>query len=540
MAAASQSFTVQLNSATAEKTSASEERFQINLTPAVDVPYMAQPRAQLESIAFSNSFVNIAERLGNNRIAFQLAYTQTIKDANLHYNLDAETSDKRYELVIPDGHYDAAGLELELAKQAYATHKANDKLDQGHATYDPPSAITPTTSLWSDMNILVTRPPFVNTPKTPTAGETASSKFLQWRFAENVAQGSRTIVLDAQFDSTTKQSLAYHLIGATLSSGSTGEDGVSNVFASGTKVTFVSPPVNEKQTIHLSHGVATAITTGDERTDTMVLVTPESHYGYGVKAVAEPDLDPSSGWGQVLSVDAMQLIAETKGSRANSIIPTEYIQKSPSDANPTAVEQKDRYVKPFYLSPDPATGRMRMYLSGPAIAVMDDDEAKPRGLRSNLIIEALGYADTDILKQKILINRPGGTGKAWTASKPGRLLRTRSLQFHCPTFINSSYDNNGRRQGGLLADIPITVPPGYVQAWSAAFDNSVPAAVHGGSIDAVQFYITNQDGEVLHNQGQTFQATLRLFWEDPVPPSLGSAGAEAEGAYGLRDVMYAR
>ena len=98
MAAASQSFTVQLNSATAEKTSASEERFQINLTPAVDVPYMAQPRAQLESIAFSNSFVNIAERLGNNRIAFQLAYTQTIKDANLHYNLDAETSDKRYEL----------------------------------------------------------------------------------------------------------------------------------------------------------------------------------------------------------------------------------------------------------------------------------------------------------------------------------------------------------------------------------------------------------------------------------------------------------
>ena len=64
--------------------------------------------------------------------------------------------------------------------------------------------------------------------------------------------------------------------------------------------------------------------------------------------------------------------------------------------------------------------------------------------------------------------------------------------------------------------------------------------MHGGSIDAVQFYITNQDGEVLHNQGQTFQATLRLFWEDPVPPSLGSAGAEAEDAYGLRDVMYAR
>lgn len=51
---------------------------------------------------------------------------------------------------------------------------------------------------------------------------------------------------------------------------------------------------------------------------------------------------------------------------------------------------------------------------------------------------------------------------------------------------------------------------------------------------------TNQDGEAMHNQGQTFQATLRLFWDDPVPPKIGSAGAEAEDAYGLRDVMYAR
>ena len=69
------------------------------------------------------------------------------------------------------------------------------------------------------------------------------------------------------------------------------------------------------------------------------MVTPEEHYGYGVNAVAEPDLDPTSGWGQVLPVEAMQLIAETKGSRANSIITTEYVQKS---ATPTAITQQDR------------------------------------------------------------------------------------------------------------------------------------------------------------------------------------------------------
>ena len=232
MAAASQSFTVQLNSATAEKTSASEERFQINLTPGIDVPYMAQPRAQLESIAFSNSFVNIAERLGNNRIAFQLAYAQTSLDANGHYELDAELSDKRYELVVPDGHYDATGLELELAKQAYATHKASDNIVSGHATYQAPSTITPTTSLWSDMNILVTRKPFVNAPKPPGTGGSTDSDTSSWRLASNVAKGARSIELVAEYESKAAggQSVLYHLLGATLSSATTGTDGVANMF----------------------------------------------------------------------------------------------------------------------------------------------------------------------------------------------------------------------------------------------------------------------------------------------------------------------
>ena len=88
-----QSFTIQLNSNTAEKTSANAERFQVNLNPAIDVPYLAQPRVQLTSIAFANSFVNIAESLGNNRISFQLAYTQTTQDELTQYNLDAELSD---------------------------------------------------------------------------------------------------------------------------------------------------------------------------------------------------------------------------------------------------------------------------------------------------------------------------------------------------------------------------------------------------------------------------------------------------------------
>ena len=128
MAAAAQTFTIQLNSSAAERTSESEERYQIALTPAIEVPYLAQPRAQLESLAFSNSFTNVSAHLDNNKIALQLAYTKTAPDASGNYVLEATLTDKRYELTIPDGHYDAAGLEEEMARQAYLTHKASDKV----------------------------------------------------------------------------------------------------------------------------------------------------------------------------------------------------------------------------------------------------------------------------------------------------------------------------------------------------------------------------------------------------------------------------
>jgi hypothetical protein len=47
MAAAAQTFTIQLNSSTAERTSENEERYQISLTPAIEVPYLAQPRLMI-------------------------------------------------------------------------------------------------------------------------------------------------------------------------------------------------------------------------------------------------------------------------------------------------------------------------------------------------------------------------------------------------------------------------------------------------------------------------------------------------------------
>ena len=354
MAAAAQTFTIQLNSSAAERTSESEERYQIALTPAIEVPYLAQPRAQLESLAFSNSFTNVSAHLDNNKIALQLAYTKTAPDASGNYVLEATLTDKRYELTIPDGHYDAAGLEEEMARQAYLTHKASDKVVASHAAYEPPSAITPNTSLWADLKVLVTRRPGVNAPKPPgTTGGTTDSDTSSWRLAANVAAGATSIEIVAQYSSATGQPAGFHLIGATITSGVTDSGGVATMFAADTIVTYIAPPSADKQVIHLSKAVVTAVDTDDKRDKTAVLLTPEAHYGYGVKAVAEPSLDPSSEWGQVLGADEMQLIAETKGSRANGIIPTQYVQKNPTDDKPTAITQAERYVKPFYLDPDP-------------------------------------------------------------------------------------------------------------------------------------------------------------------------------------------
>ena len=47
-----------------------------------------------------------------------------------------------------------------------------------------------------------------------------------------------------------------------------------------------------------------------------------------------------------------------------------------------------------------------------------------------------------------------------------------------------------------------------------------------------------QDGLPVNLQGSDFNATIRISWDDPVPPQIGSAGAEAEDAYGMRDIKY--
>ena len=67
MAAAAQSYTLQLSSALSDQVTA--EHYLKDLEPAISVPYLAQPRAQLEQLAFVNSFTNVdSDRYNNNKV----------------------------------------------------------------------------------------------------------------------------------------------------------------------------------------------------------------------------------------------------------------------------------------------------------------------------------------------------------------------------------------------------------------------------------------------------------------------------------------
>ena len=65
MAAAAQSYTVLLNSSKCDKVA--EEHFVRTLDPPIDIPYLAQPRAQLEQLSFANTFSNVNAQLLKNK-----------------------------------------------------------------------------------------------------------------------------------------------------------------------------------------------------------------------------------------------------------------------------------------------------------------------------------------------------------------------------------------------------------------------------------------------------------------------------------------
>ena len=141
MAQAGASHIIQLNSATAEKRT--NEHYVMALEPAISVPYLAKPRAQLDGLSFSNSFTNVdAASLDNHTV--KLVYYESTPGTGV------DSPYKTLDLTIDDGFYsltDGIGsLEAALAKKLEAAATTSSYSYEKHTE-------TLGSSLWDTMNV---------------------------------------------------------------------------------------------------------------------------------------------------------------------------------------------------------------------------------------------------------------------------------------------------------------------------------------------------------------------------------------------------
>ena len=501
-----QTFTFQLSTKTAEKTGGNVEQYRLQLTPSVNVPFTAQPRCQLEQLAFTNTVTNVDAALyGNNTIVFKWNpfVTEAIESGLPGYA--GTRNAKTYTMTVPDGTYSLPDLEEYIARELY--EKTNTR---GTISGDNPHIIS-ASGLFHDMNLLAGAQPYA------AGGESFAC-------AKAATGGDYSIEL--------KTIPGQHLIGGTL-------------FDTAVRLIWVS-------TVSYEHAVEGAAKcrayfsvkiggAGFAVDAPVVLKAPSTLtalddavdcLGFGGLGVAYPSLSPDSGWGTAISMEELTMIAHTDGAAANTVAPDRAHATTATDGSVIEAHQNQRKIKPVTLVPDPVTHKIRAVTAMPLFKI---DES------STLFSKLLGFDSYDSQNMLQLPPAPGATRQnlsPWIADKNSQLARTRAIEFHCPTLINSSYDQHGRCNGGCLASLPVTQPRGGIEVWQASYDNSLPISYHGGSIDSLTWSLCDQDGLPVNLQGSDFNATIRISWDDPVPPQIGSAGAEAEDAYGMRDIKY--
>ena len=505
-------FTLQLNSATAEKPTAGAEQYRLALTPPIEVPYLARPRVRLEQFCFTNAATNLDVALyGNTSITFQWNpfITHHPPNPNTGPAYPALTRHpKTKTIVIPDGHYSLASLEETVARMLY--RDPGFPADPGF----PPLHITADSGLFFDMDILSSAE-----PAPSAAGET-------FTVAGTAGDAQTGHILEL----TTIPHQRY-LGGSFAGNGARITAISTEMFAgvqAGTKCIVLLTKAMVAGDGVVGAGTAKLVQPG--ALDTEALPDAADFLAYGSDGLAHPSLNPDSGWGTAISFDECVMIAHTP---AGAVPDANTIAKDYAHASTGAVAtaQNKRKIWPVIFQPDPVTNKLQVICASPLVRVDST---------STLFTKSLGFTAAQFASapQSMLANRDTTKRAPWTASGAANLLRTRAIEFHCPTLASSAYNQDGKLMGAQLASVPIQVPQNATQAWQCHFDNSIPCSGHhGASIDSVSWYLSNERGEDLNLQGEQFQATVRVYWPDPIPPPLGSAGAE-EGVYGLRDVKY--
>ena len=546
-----QTFTFQLSSKLSEKTSDTEQ-YRLQLTPSVNVPFTAQPRCQLDQFAFTATTVNVDKTLyDNDTVVFNWSPFVQNDDAD-----GVERHPKSYTLTIPKGSYTLSTLEETIARLLY--QRTNTRDEQS----DVNQFVSKSSGLFYDMNLLATA--------QPSPSETGTVFKCKTAVVSTSKDEDKTRAIQV------KGIVGQHFVGGRLDdpAGVSVLSEMPVIMRVTVDTTDASAPVSTVTfdryvAVHgaansLAYAVDADVTLYGPATlcaDDAVASLPSSqvvdavdHLGFGMGSVAYPALTPTSGWGTAVTMDELTMIAHTAGASANTVAPDRaHATADPETGELLETPQNQRSIKPITLVNDPITHKVRAVVAIPLVKLVAEGSTLFKGMLGYDTFARSGVdADADPTSgllppsyQSMLQLSESASGKArvtmdpWTADNPARIVRTQAIEFHCPTLINTSYDQHGRQSGGSLASIPIR-EPGKVQVWQAQYDNSLPIGYHGGVIDSLTFSLTDQDGEAVDLQGSDFNATLRISWPDPVPPALGSAGAEAEDAYGLRDVKYIR
>lgn len=583
MSQGAKSHTIQIDSATAEKVN--DEHYKLSLSPSIDVPYLAKPRAQLESLAFTNSFGNLDGTDLKNNILKLGWYSHAVGDATPP---KWQTTD----VTLDSGQYDIAMLEQSIAKKikslshtptfgtdlwttmdtycsANAGYNASDPSTGNVVTFQTMGVIVTGNGAWADAvddqslgagkMILPIR-----LEQTPAGTETNETSLNLYR--ENVdgsplyidqppnwlIGSTLTSAISVPFDNpaSTDAKAAMHL--------TTGDTIIAvHKLKSGSKIKDKS---NKDFALHADWGIelhhaaaASPVTTtvyinGNDHITVDATFTPPgagnaNFRGYAVRGLAQPSLKPSSGWGSALDVHEIEAIANATGTIANNTA------IGTVDTLTENVPQSQRYMKPVSFDADVATNKLRAYFAWPGVYVLKG---------STLFTHMLGYSDDDLMRNPIDL-APSGTEiakqnpfanatsltvaapkdrKMIESSSEVHIQRVRSIIFNCPSLIPPSYGPDGHLSLAQMASVPVLVGASQVQSYQASHDDSVPCQLHGSCVSSIEFFITDQSGTKIDMQGSSFQATLRLFYPDPIHPQIGTADAEMDDAVGLRDVMF--
>ena len=529
-------FTFQLSSAKAERTSSSAEQYRLQLEPAVSVPYTAQPSVQLEQLAFQQTVANVdASLYGNSQILFEwdpvIDVSSVTGEPIVHSKSDMSAIDtlaqykpKRFLLTVPDGSYTLPELEEYIAKFLYLRANNAGTLDPNYDASNHKTQITANSGLFNDLNALAQMEPF-----EPATGKEVTA---------NAAVGAAEAVVTIN-----------EIVSGAYVGGSCEIDGVRKTIKEVIVDTTLLP--HQVQQVHQTDAQFAALPKSKivvwqpwgktaaknakihlrrPFAKDHVTASPLDFSAFGGAGAAFPLTQPDSGWGEAFTMADLVEIADKSQSANGNTVASTFVGVTP-------VAQSQRKIKPVTFAFNALSSHVQALIASPLVKITSD---------STLFSKLLGftqYEQTGVNLQNILDRTGKDTTlqinpEPWSAQEQSKINRTKAIEFHCPTLVSTAYNQDGKMYGGSLASIPITQPRGGVEVWQAAYDNSVPISLHGGVVDSLTYSLTNQDGDPVNLQGSDFNATLRISWPDPQPPALGSAGAEAEDAYGLRDVKY--